>query len=128
MEPEEAEVCPRNILRHSTRGGSNIFQLFDTAEKKDHFVASRRRWLERQGEKAALQESGQNAWQDVKYEGRMAKNPSLPREVDENAGVAAKLVFNHGGRKSVDFCGRQAQAARRLCGDGQENAGIPGRQ
>ena len=26
----------------STRGGSNIFQLFDTEEKKDHFVASKR--------------------------------------------------------------------------------------
>ena len=52
------------------------------------------------------------------------KSPSVPREVDENAVAAAKLFFNQGGRKPVDFCGREAQAARRLRGDGQENAGI----
>ena len=63
MEPENREVSPRYILKYSTRGGSNIFQLFDTAEKKDHFVASRKRWLESQGRKAAQQESWQNEWQ-----------------------------------------------------------------
>ena len=47
IEPEDEEFCLGYILKYSTRGGSNIFQLFDTAEKKDHFVASRRRWLER---------------------------------------------------------------------------------
>ena len=41
MEPEQVEVCPRYILKYATRRGSNIFQLFDTTEKKDHFVASR---------------------------------------------------------------------------------------
>ena len=49
MEPEEVEVCLRYILKYSTGRGSNIFQLFDTKEKKDHFVASRMRWLEHQG-------------------------------------------------------------------------------
>ena len=49
MEPENEEVSLRYILKYSTRGGSNVFQLFDTTEKKDHFVASRRRWLERSG-------------------------------------------------------------------------------
>ena len=34
MEPGEAEVCLRYILKHATRRGSNIFQLFDTKEKK----------------------------------------------------------------------------------------------
>ena len=29
MEPEDDEVCLRYILKYSTRGGSNIFQLFD---------------------------------------------------------------------------------------------------
>ena len=43
MEPEDEDVCLRYILMYLTRGGSNIFQLFDTEEKKDHFVASRRR-------------------------------------------------------------------------------------
>ena len=27
IEPEDKEVCPRYILKYSTRGGSNIFQL-----------------------------------------------------------------------------------------------------
>ena len=39
MGPEEAEVCLRSILKYATRRGSNIFQLLDTKEKKDHFVA-----------------------------------------------------------------------------------------
>ena len=34
MEPENEEVSLRYILKYSTSGGSNIFQLFDTAEKK----------------------------------------------------------------------------------------------
>ena len=46
IEPEDEEVCPRYILKYSTRRGSNIFKLFVTGEKKDHLVASRRRWLE----------------------------------------------------------------------------------
>ena len=50
IEPEDEEVCLRYILKYSTRRGSNVFQLFDTKEKKDHFVASRRRWLEHQRE------------------------------------------------------------------------------
>ena len=54
IEPEDEEVCLRYILKYSTRGGSNVFQLFDTEEKKDHFVASKTRWLERQEEKAAF--------------------------------------------------------------------------
>ena len=73
MKPEEAEVCLRCILKHAKRRGSGIFQIFDTEERKDHFVASRVRWLEYQGERVALQESGQHDWQDVKYEGIMAK-------------------------------------------------------
>ena len=65
MEPEDEEVSSRYILKCSTRGGSNIFQLFDTAEKKDHFVASRRRWLECHGKKATKQESCQHEWHDI---------------------------------------------------------------
>ena len=78
MEREEGEVCMRYILKHATRRGSSIFEIFHTEEKKHHFVASRRRWLEHQGERAALQESWQNEWQDVKYQGIMAKAPPCP--------------------------------------------------
>ena len=46
---ENFQVSLRYILKCSTRGGSNIFHLFDTSGKPNHFVASRRRWLESQG-------------------------------------------------------------------------------
>ena len=78
MEPEEVEFCLGCILECATRRGSNIFQLVDTKEKKDHFVASRRRWLEHQGERAALQESWQNEWHDIKCQGILAKAPPCP--------------------------------------------------
>ena len=69
MEPENEEVSLRYMLKYSTRGGSNSFQLFDTVEKKGHFVASRKRWLESQDKKAAWQESWQNEWNDIKDQG-----------------------------------------------------------
>ena len=78
MEPENREISPRYILKYSTRGGSNIFQLFDTSEKQDHFVANRKRWLESQGKKVAQQESGQNEWHDIQCQGVMAKAPPCP--------------------------------------------------
>ena len=98
MEPENEEVSPRYILKYSTRGGINIFQLFDTAEEKNHFVA-RKRWLESQGKKATKQERWQNEWHDIKYQGVMAKAPPWPREDPENADAAAKLAFIQGRRK-----------------------------
>ena len=73
LRPENLEVSPRYVLKHSTTRGSNIFQLFDTSEKPNHFVASRRRWLESQGRNGVRQESGQNEWHDIEYQGAMAK-------------------------------------------------------
>ena len=49
LKPEKLEVSLRYVLKYSTRRGSYIFQLFDTSEKPNFFVASRRRWLESQG-------------------------------------------------------------------------------
>ena len=49
LKRENLDVSLRYVLKHSMRGGSNIFQLFDTSEKPKHIVASRRRWLESQG-------------------------------------------------------------------------------
>ena len=42
VEPENQEISLRYILKCSTRGGSNIFQLVDTSERQDHFVANRK--------------------------------------------------------------------------------------
>ena len=69
MEPENRETSLRYILKYSMRGGSFIFQLFDTSEKQDHFV-----W----GKNGAQQESGQNEWHDIEYQGEMAKAPLCP--------------------------------------------------
>ena len=58
LRPENLEVSVRYVLKHATRRGSNLFQLFNTSEKPNHFVASRRRWLESQGRDGARQENG----------------------------------------------------------------------
>ena len=50
MEPENEQISLRYILKYSKRGGSNNFQLLDTAEKKDHFVASRKKMVGESGE------------------------------------------------------------------------------
>ena len=75
---ENLEVSPRCVLKHSTRRGSNIFQFFDTSEKPNHFLASRRRWVESRDSDGARQESGQNEWHDIEYRGAMAKAPPCP--------------------------------------------------
>ena len=58
--------------------GSYIFQLFDTAEKPNHHVASRRRRLESQRRDDARHESGRNEWYDLGYQGAKAKAPPCP--------------------------------------------------
>ena len=77
MEPENQEVSLRYILKYSTKC-SIIFRLFGKAEKKDHFVASRKRWLESQGKTAKKQERWQDEWHDIKYQGVMAKALPCP--------------------------------------------------
>ena len=78
LRPENLEVSLRYDLKHATSRGSNIFQLFDKSEKPNHFVASRRRWLESQGRDGARQETGQNEWYDLEFQGAKAKAPPCP--------------------------------------------------
>ena len=78
LRPENLEVSLRYVLKHATGRGSNIFQLFGTSERPNHFEASRRRWLESQGENGARQENGQNEWYDLQYQGARAKAPPCP--------------------------------------------------
>ena len=78
LRPESQDVSQRYVLKLENYGCSKIFQLFDTTEKPNHFVASRRRWLESQGRDGARQGSGQNEWHDVEYQGAMAKAPPCP--------------------------------------------------
>ena len=63
----EVNLFENRLCNSSSDGGcfsccSNIFQLFDTAEREDHFVASRKRWLE----------------SHLKFQGEMAKAPPCP--------------------------------------------------
>ena len=76
--PENLEVSLRYVMKHATYRSSNIFQLFDTSEKSNHFVASRRRWLESQGSDEATQENGRNEWYDFGYQEAKAKAPPCP--------------------------------------------------
>ena len=78
LRPENLEVSLKNVLKHATTRGSNIFQFFDTSEKPNHFVAIRRRWLESQGRNGARQEIGQNEWYDLEYQGATARAPPCP--------------------------------------------------
>ena len=75
---ENFEVSLKYVLKHATFRSSNIFQLFDTSEKPNHFVANRRRWLESQGSGDARQENGRNEWYDLGYQGAKAKAPPCP--------------------------------------------------
>ena len=75
---QKTEVSLRHVLKHATGRGSNIFQLFDTSEKPNDFVANRRRCLESQGRDGARQENGQNEWCDLGYQGAKAKAPGCP--------------------------------------------------
>ena len=78
LRPENLKISLRDVLMHATGRGSNLFQLFDTSEKPNHFVASRRRWLESQGRDGARQENGQNEWCDLGSLGAGAKPPPCP--------------------------------------------------
>ena len=86
MEPENREISLRYIMKYSTRGGSNIFQLFDTSEKQDHFVANRKRWLESQRKNGAQQESWRNEWQDIECQGVNAEAPPCPERTLKTPG------------------------------------------
>ena len=78
LRPENLEVSLRYVLKHATGRGSNIFQLFDTSEKPNHFVASRTRWPESQGRNGARQENGRNEWYELGDQGARAQAPPCP--------------------------------------------------
>ena len=58
--------------------GSKISEIFSTKEETDLLVASRSRRLENVGKRVALQERWLREWQDVNYEGTVAKAPPCP--------------------------------------------------
>ena len=92
LRPENLEVSLRYVLKHATRRVSNIFQLSDTSERPNHFVASRRRWLESQGRNGAQQENVQNEWYDLENQIAWAKAPPWLQQHFTGAPASAKLV------------------------------------
>ena len=79
MEPEEAEVSLKYILKHAKRRGSGIFEIFDTEERTILWQAGGVGWSTKE-KGVALQKSGQNDWQDVKYEGIKANALPCPEK------------------------------------------------
>ena len=56
-----------------------------------------------QGKRVAHQERWPSDWQDVNFEGTIAKGPSVPRNKYEDAAAAAELFVDKGGREPVKF-------------------------
>ena len=129
MEPEEVEVCLTYILKFVRRRGSNIFQLFDTEEKKGPFRGKQEALVGAPRREGSLTRKLDNVCGiTISIKEQWQKPPPCPERSLENAVAAAKFDFIQGRRRSVDLCGRQAQAACRVRGDGQENADISRRQ
>ena len=110
LRPENLEVSLRYVLKHANYGCSNVFQLFDTTEKPNHLVASRRRWLESQGRDDARQDSERNEWYDLGYQGAKAKAPPCPNStlqtpLPQQCSSSAREEEDHWGTE-----GRKAKA------------------
>ena len=122
--PENFEVSLRYVLKHKNYASSNIFQFFDTTEKPNHLVASRRRWLESQASDDARQESGRNEWYDFGNQEGRAKVPPCPQQHSTDSSAPAKLVVGQRRRKSMDIVGKKAKAKDCFRELGQEHAEI----
>ena len=109
LRPEKLEVSLRYVLKHATCRSSNIFQLFDTSEKPNHFVASRIRWLESQGRDVARQENGRNEWCDLGYQGAKAKLRRAPTALYRLL-CLSKARRRQKKRRSLGSDGRTAKA------------------
>ena len=126
-EPEGEEVCLRYILKCSTRGGGKIFQLLVTEEKKDHFVASKRRWLKRQEGKVAVQENWQNEWHDIEYQGIMAQAPPCSERTLKTP-LPQQTSSSSRNEENQWFSAEDRRRRRIAFEETAENADIPGRQ
>ena len=116
--PENLEVNLRYVLKHATRRGGNIFQLFDTSEKLEPLRGKQKTMVGKsQGRDGARQENGQNEWQGT--------SPAVPRQNLANARASAKLVVSWRRRRPLGLDGRQAKAKGCLRELGQGNVEVP---
>ena len=120
MEPENEEVSLRCILRCS-------FPVFLTQQRKrtTSWQAEDEGWRVREGRQHS-KKVGKMSGMILSITERWRKPLRAPKG-PENAVAAARFAIIQGQRRSVDLSGRQAQAASRFRGDGQENAETPRR-
>ena len=98
LRPEKLEVSMRYVLKHATCRESNIFQLFDTSERPNHFVASRIRWLESPERRC---EAGEREKRVVRpwVSRSQGQSSAVPQQHSTDSSASAKLVV---GRKEED--------------------------
>ena len=90
--PENLEVSFWYVLKHASYEGSNIFQLFDTAEKPNHLVGSRKRWLESQVRDDARQENGRKRLVRSWVSRSQGKSSTVHQQHSADSSASAKLV------------------------------------
>ena len=126
LRPENFEVSLRYVLKHANYGSSNIFQLFDTTEKPNHLVASRRRRLESQERDDARQESWRNEWYDLGVSRSQGRSSAVSQQHSADSSASAKLVVGQRRRSSLGTDGRKAKAKDcfRECEGGVDVVGV----
>ena len=82
--------------------------------------------MESQGSDGARQESGQNEWHDIEYQGVTTKAPPCPDMTSTNASAAEKFVVSQRRRGPMGLDGRQAKARYCLREIGKGNVEIFG--
>ena len=108
LKPENLEVSkvrPR-VLNEKRQ---QFFQLFDTSEKPNLFVACRRRSLESQGKMVHGKRVGKTSGMIFSFKEQWQK-PRRARQDPTNAVPAAKLVVSQRRRRPLGPDGSQAKA------------------
>ena len=125
LRPENLEVSLRYVLKHATRRGSNIFQLFDTSESRTTlWQAEDVGWRVREETvhgKGMGKTSGITL--GIRELGRAKASP-CSRQNPTSAPASGKLVISWGRRRPLGLNRRQAKAKGCLRKPGQGNAEV----
>ena len=79
-------------MKHASRRGSRILEIFSTKEKSEHKVASKVRWEERQRQRVVQEESARRSVQDGNDNGKLCWTEACE-------GIAMKIVKVSGGQR-----------------------------
>ena len=125
LRPENLEVSSRYVLKHANYWGSNIFQLFGTAEKAESPCCK---------QKTMVGKSGKRRCEAGKWEKRVVrlwvsrsqgKSSAVPQQHSTDFSASAKLVVGQRRRRSLGTEGRKAKAKECFREPGQGHAEIP---